>query len=490
MIIPKRNRVLLAHICLAWLLAQTMGTVQASPRLPAETDFSAIDAYLQNQRKDLGIPGMALAVVQGDQIVHQQGFGVADSAGRAATPQTPFYIASVTKPLTALAVMQLVEAGKIDLDAPLQQYLPWFELADAQSSARITVRNLLNQTTGITRMAGVQEWTRQGLDELVAGLKRLEITQPVGTTYQYSSLNYRLAGLLVEQASGQSYAEYVSRHIFEPLEMRHSYTSREAALASGLAAGYHYMLGRAFPAPRQGAFDLASGGLIASAEDLAHFAIANLNGGRYGSASILSAQGMAAMHTPPVLSNPGIEHYAMGWDVGELDGTPFVGHSGLLYNFRAAILLLPQSQRAVVLLANASGFEQLLDLDQVARGVVSILEGTTPAPIRTPWQLPFLYWSILLVPLVQMAGILYSWRHWRRNGIPHLLLTVVLYGGIAYLWLTAVPRVMDTQLFPGIRNSYPDIFYPLVTGIVLGIGWSLLYTVIFLGRRMIKGFLP
>jgi hypothetical protein len=287
----------------------------------------------------------------------------------------------------------------------------------------------------------------------------------------------------VEQASGQSYDDYVAQHIFEPLDMHHTYTARESAQADGLSAGHHYMLGRAFLANREGAFDIASGGLIASVEDLSHFAVANLNGGRYDAASVLSAPGIAKMHTPPVLANGGAAQYAMGWDVGKLDGTPFVGHSGLLYNSRAAIMLLPESQRAVILLANASGFEQLLDLDQVIRGVASMLEGKTPVPISTPWQLPFLYWSILLVLLVQILGIVYSWRHWRSKGLAHIVLTVVLYGGIACVWLAVVPQVMATQLFPGIRNSYPDIFYPLIAGVVLGIGWSVVYTAMSLSRH-------
>lgn len=479
----KSFRMSFAALALTLAPALIAVAVSADTLRQTEPDFGAIDAYLSAQRKDLGIPGLAVAIVAGDQVVHARGLGIADASGRPVTPQTPFYIASVSKPITALAVMQLVEVGKIDLEAPVQQYLPWFELADKQASTQITVRNLLNHTSGITRMDGVQRWTRQGLDVLKAGLKTVKIGQPVGTTYLYSSLNYRVAGLLVEQASGQPYAEYVAEHIFKPLEMRHTHSSRESAMADGLADGHHYMLGRAFVARREGAFDLASGGLIASVEDLAHLVIANLNEGRYGDASVLSAQGIAAMHTPPVLSNEGVERYAMGWDVGDVEGTHFVGHSGLLYNFRSAIVMLPSSKRGVLLLANASGFEQLFDLDQVAKGVVALLEGRTVAPVSTPWRLPFLYWSVMLVPLLEIFGIVYGLRRWRSAGLGHILLTAVLYGGIAATWLTFVPKVMATPLYPGLRDAYPDLYYPLVTGVVLGIGWSVLFAAIVLARN-------
>jgi CubicO group peptidase (beta-lactamase class C family) len=97
----------------------------------------------------LELPRLAVSVVQGTQITHAHGFGVADQNGRAVTPQTPFVLGSVSKAFTALAVMQLVEAGLVDLDAPVQHYIPSFHLADPLASAQITVRHLLNQTSGI-----------------------------------------------------------------------------------------------------------------------------------------------------------------------------------------------------------------------------------------------------------------------------------------------------------------------------------------------------
>ena len=97
----------------------------------------------------LNIPGVSLAIVEGDQIVHLRGFGQARPGGESPSPETPFFIGSLTKSFTALAVMQLVEAGKVELDAPVQRYLPWFRVADPQASAQMTVRHLLNQTSGL-----------------------------------------------------------------------------------------------------------------------------------------------------------------------------------------------------------------------------------------------------------------------------------------------------------------------------------------------------
>jgi hypothetical protein len=107
------------------------------------TDFSAIDAYVQKEVRETRLPGASLGIVKGDEIVHVQGFGEADDSGRAVTPQTPFLIGSNGKSFTALAIMQLVEDGKVELDAPVQRYIPWFRVADPDASKRITVRHLL-----------------------------------------------------------------------------------------------------------------------------------------------------------------------------------------------------------------------------------------------------------------------------------------------------------------------------------------------------------
>lgn len=113
---------------------------------------NAIDAYIASKMRWPRIPGLAVAIVKDDRIVYLKGYGEADSSGRPVTPQTPFILGSVTKSFTALAVMQLVEAGKVELDAPVQKYIPWFRVADANASSQITVRQLLYQTSGLPMM--------------------------------------------------------------------------------------------------------------------------------------------------------------------------------------------------------------------------------------------------------------------------------------------------------------------------------------------------
>jgi CubicO group peptidase (beta-lactamase class C family) len=224
------------------------------PAKPASNraSYEAIDAYVEGQMRRLKIPGAALAIIEGGKIVHLRGFGRARPGGEAPTPQTPFFIGSLTKSFTALAVMQLVEAGKVELDAPVQRYLPWFRVADAQASARMTVRHLLNQTSGLPTLPG--ELVLADFDDRpdaterqVRALVTLKITRPVGSKCEYSNLNYNVLGLIVEAASGESYAEYVQTHILDPLDMRHSYTSKAAAKQDGLAIGHRHWFNLPLP---------------------------------------------------------------------------------------------------------------------------------------------------------------------------------------------------------------------------------------------------
>ena len=221
------------------------GTVSAQTSSP---DVARIDALITSHMQADHIPGVAVVIVNGSQVIHQRGFGIADSTGRAVTPQTPFLLGSITKSFTALAIMQLVEADKIDLDAPVQLYLPWFHVADRNASTQITVRNLMNHTSGMPTGAGETAALRtETMEQFVRSLGTVELTSPVGKTFQYCNANYITLGLLIQTVSGQEYGTYIQRNILTPLGMQHSYVSVPQAQRHGLAQGYHWLFGMPTP---------------------------------------------------------------------------------------------------------------------------------------------------------------------------------------------------------------------------------------------------
>jgi len=381
-------------------LAQASGPDRRDP-ISAESrtnePFAGIDTYIESQMKASRIPGVAFAIVQDDQVVHLRGLGVAGPSGRPMTPQTPMLIGSVSKSFTALAIMQLVEAGKVDLDAPVQRYLPWFQVRDSAASKAITIRQLLNQTSGFPESAG-QRTLADGyagddaLEREVRFYRNVNLTSPAGSTMQYSNANYNTLGMMVQAVSGQPYETYVQQHIFEPLGMTHSFTAKSTDLTQGLATGYRMWFGFPLPA-RQLPFPrghIPSGYLVSSAEDLAHYLIAQLNDGAYQDRFVLSSGGISLLQDPspiePVAAffktvgcdnRPGAR-YAMGWWALELNQIPVICHSGDTPDFHADVVLIPEQKLGVVLLMNVSNKLMSEDIHGLIAGVLGKMMGQTP----------------------------------------------------------------------------------------------------------------
>ena len=369
----------------------------AAETTPGAASFDEIDAYVEGQRRRLRMPGVSLAIVEGDKIVHRRGFGRARPGGDAPAPQTPFFIGSLTKSFTALAVMQLMESGKIDLDAPVQRYLSWFRLADAEVSARLTVRHLLNQTSGLPTSAGEVQLadiddSLDAAERQARALAALMPTCPAGSTFEYSNANYNLLGLIIEAASGETYADYIQRHILTPLGMSHTYTSPAMAEANGLATGHRYWFAAPVAAPNtpMPPGSLAAGLLISSAEDMARYMIALLNGGHYrgghygshgAGGQILSAAGIDEMQRGAAdvrVFGRTFGQYGMGWFADTIAQTKLVWHSGTLPHFGAYMALLPEQKKGIVLLFNACHHWMNPVLTEVGTGALALLVGAPP----------------------------------------------------------------------------------------------------------------
>jgi CubicO group peptidase (beta-lactamase class C family) len=479
------------------LLAKTVLAKPVADRASPEASYEAIDAYIEQQMRRLNVPGASLGIVEGDRIVHLRGFGQARPDGGAPTPQTPFFIGSLTKSVTALAVMQLVEAGKIELDAPVQRYLPWFTLADPQASARITVRHLLNQTSGLTTSSGRIrladfDTSPDATERQARALASLTLARPAGSAFEYSNSNYNVLGLVVEAASGEAYADYVRKHIFTPLDMSHSYTSPAGAKQNGLALGHRYWFAVPFAAPGLPipSGSLPSGQLMSSAEDMAHYLMAHLNEGRYGDAQMLSPVGMEELHrgvAEDIEMGLSMGKYGMGWFVTDAGPTQTVWHTGIVPDSFAYMALLPEQKKGVVLLFNAYGYLMTPALTEAGAGVAALLAGDRPAPIQFGFM-PWVQRGLLLIPLLQVIGVattLRRLRRWRQDpdGRPrgarkwglHILLALIpnlllasslslMLGQVRGFWMLFMPDVSWIAMMCG---SFALVWSFLRTGLVL-----------------------
>ncbi|MEO8611298.1 MAG: serine hydrolase domain-containing protein [Chloroflexota bacterium] len=454
-----------------------------------QVDKDKIDAYIQSRMQTASIPGLALGVVYDDQIVYLKGYGIAGPDGRPVTPQTPFILGSTSKSFTALAVMQLVEAGKIDLDAPVTKYLPWFGTSDAASSAQITVRNLLNQNSGLPTYEGRQGIARDdqsstALENGVRDLSRVQLNHSAGQAYEYANENFNILGLIVQTVSGISYEEYIRSAIFAPLQMSHSAAALSDAAVKDIATGYRYWLfwPIAFDAPYPRNMT-PSGFLISSAEDMAHYLTAQLNGGTYNNKQLLSPQGIVALHTPGSRVSP-LSSYGMGWVIQGQPGSTEIWHNGDVSNFHSNLLLLPDQHIGIVILINISEFYNSNAINIPIEGVAAILLGksltaSTNPPLTIISQVMPL--AMLLIPVLWMVVSYFSIRRWQQRGQlpPHgmsrfwrLVLPLVIdFCPVVLAWII-VPAQFHTPM-ETISLFAPDVFLVIVTITVLSLGWAM-----------------
>jgi CubicO group peptidase (beta-lactamase class C family) len=386
--------------------------------------------------------------------------------------------------------MQLVEEGKVDMDAPVQRYVPEFRLADAEASRQITIRHLLLHTSGIPVTACDTRNDGETLAEYVAELQTVEPAAPVGTRHIYCSGNYNLLGRVIETVSGQTFGNYIQDHIFTPLKMTQSFTSESLASGAGMAQGYQWFFGRPFPThypynPSQ----LPSGYMIASAEDMGHFLISQINDGQYEDVSLLSAGTIAEMQLPGTErgSDGG---YGFGWVIEPVGGVPAVWHDGVNTNYHSLVLMLPGRHRGVVVLMNSFGIVAYESAyKEIEAGITQLLAGIEPTtPSQNLGQLYFIVDAILIVILAVAVWPLARMRSWHhrllqrtKGGKPRFVraaLRSILEIGFAILFVAGI-RIwivtgLGAQSWYEVFTVFPDfvlwiwIFAPVVflTGII------------------------
>jgi len=462
-------------------------TTAADTAAHSDGNDADIDVYVRERMDSLGIPGAALAIVRGEEVAHLTGYGVANPEGDPVTPQTPFLLASLSKSMTAVAVMQLVEAGQVELDAPIQRYLPWF-----MPDETITVRHLLNQNSGLDEGQGYERNLDQdGPDALEQSIRRLAATNlnhPPGTEYEYSNSNYDVLGLLIETVSGQSYGEYMQANLFEPLEMDHAFTSLEAARAAGMSSAFYPFFGRQTNVDAILPYSRAtqpSAGIIGSAEDMANYMIAHLNNGRFGDTQLLSPESMETLHTPAVNTDPGVE-YAMGWvvwefeDVAQPGGAPptALSHGGDWLGFIHLMLLIPEQDLGVVLLMNGHDTTTTSAYNNIAFDIALLATGLEAQ--RYPLQEDLLTRNLRplsagVILLLLISGFV-AIRRLRGEALSHQDRWLLV--GLAIIDLALVIYTLFIRL-PNNESSVrqilrfePDLGIMLLVILLLTIGWG------------------
>jgi CubicO group peptidase (beta-lactamase class C family) len=355
------------------------------------------------------VPGLALAITLGDKVLFVTGYGTARD-DQPVTPQAQFFVGSLSKSFTALAIMQLVEAGQIDLDTPVHTYLPEFALADPVHASHITIRHLLHQVSGLSDIGFPASRPPQSatIAEHVAELRAARPVAAPGTEFHYFDPNYAVLARIVEVVSEEPFAAYLHTHVFAPLGMLHSVsvvtTSEATHKADRLAQGHVVVFGCPIACAEMSGYLGGSGGVISTAADMAHYLIMQNNGGRFGDARLLSPQGVALMHTPPQHRS---SSYAMGWFARTQDGRRIIEHNGILSAFYTEVFLLPDAGYGVALLYNVNSLpSSLLAFPQIKSGLMALLTHGQPGRGGLSVSL----WGIIIGGLTLMSVWLATYR--------------------------------------------------------------------------------
>jgi CubicO group peptidase (beta-lactamase class C family) len=308
-----------------------------------------------------GLAGLAIAIVRDHALLYAKGFGVRNVDTREpVTPESLFHLASVSKPFVATAIMQLVEQGKVALDAPVVGYLPYFRLDDARSS-EITVQQMLSHTSGMPDVIDYHWYAPEAdegaLERFVRSLAEMRLLHAPGEKYKYSNATFEVLGDVVAKVSGETFEGYIKEHILQPLQMHNSTFLRQEVRAD-LAMTPHFgmpvvTLEGVYPYHRAHA---PSSTLHSSVVEMSHWAIANMNRGEFRGQRLLQPESYEQLwHRFAEIGGSTWEEAAgLSWLFGTYGSEQTIYHGGSDPGFGTEFVMVPARGDAVHVAANSN----------------------------------------------------------------------------------------------------------------------------------------
>jgi CubicO group peptidase (beta-lactamase class C family) len=314
--------------------------------LVASARGDRVDDYVREQMRARHVPGLALAVVRDGKVIKEQGYGLASvELDVAATPETVFEIGSVSKQMTAAAVMLLVEEGKLSLDDRIGKHLP----GTPESWEQITVRNLLTHTSGLknyTGLAGFELTERLKRDDFIKRIGVHPLSFAPGSAHSYGNTNYNLLGYIIEAVSGRPYWDFMRERIFAPLGMSATHDRDPRYILKRRASGYEWEDGALVGRDYDLTDVFAAGAIVSTVRDLVKWDAA------LGGERLLKRSSLEQIWTQTRLGDGTMHPYGLGWYVETLRGQRRVRHNGQTAGFAASIARYTDERLTVIVLCN------------------------------------------------------------------------------------------------------------------------------------------
>ncbi len=357
--------------------------------------YMQLDTVLQEIIARWGVPGMGVGIVEDGKITYARGFGVQSlGTGVPVTPDSIFCVASITKCFVATAVMQLVEQGRLHLDAPLVQYLPDFRLDDERYS-HITLRQMLSHTSGMPdmeedeydKLVAHPEYDADAPERFVRTLSSRKMIAAPGERFAYSNIAYNVLGYLIAKLTAQSFEEYMKENVLRPAGMPESTLFFPDVPRDRLAVPHlrapGMIVNPVYPYHRA---DAPASFLHSSVIEMCHWAITCLKRGIYQGQRILTPAIYDQMWTSVAQRGapPFREEMGLGWTLGHFEGAKTVGHGGEGFGWTCFLALLPENNCAAIVLCN----EESAAYDLALQAVLCTLLGRKPQSGQVSWMIP------------------------------------------------------------------------------------------------------
>lgn len=338
------------------LLFPVLVRADVAPATRYAAAIKALEPFIVAEVKDKGLPALSVALIDDQQIVWARGFGQARPKERTpATAGTVYRVGSVSKLFTDVGIMQLVERGQIDLDAPVTRYLPDFK-PENTSDKPITLRQLMAHRSGLVREPPVGHYfdpTNPSLADTVGSLNQTRLVYPPEKRIKYSNAAIAAVGYVLEKTQNQPFAAYLQKAVLEPLGLKRSSFELTPALEKDLAAAlmwtYH---GRTFEAPGFPLGMAPAGSMYSTVEDLGRFLSVLFADGKGPGGQVLKPETIQQMWTPQFASADAPTGFGIGFHIKRLAGRKCVGHGGAIYGFATELAALPEDKLGVVVVAS------------------------------------------------------------------------------------------------------------------------------------------
>jgi CubicO group peptidase (beta-lactamase class C family) len=371
-------------ILLLWFCTPTKG------QRPAEKNFEAfVDSIVMHGMKKYGIPGAGIIVIQNGKVVVKKAYGYADVQNKISfsAEKSIFPIASITKVVTATAIMQLYEQEKISLSSDINKYLRSLQIPSTFPQP-VSIHHLLTHTAGFDEIPGRQIEDLKQQKPLSVFLKdKLVRFIPPGKMSAYGSYGLSVGGLLIEDVSGKSYDEYLQNHIFQPLNMRHSYVQAVPKhQLKNLVKAYEKQGGKLVEVPYEIYQTSPVSSIVSTLPDVTNFMLMHLQKGEWNNQRILSSKTATLMQTQQETMHPDIPGFAYGWQVNDMNGEYIIEHGGDIGGFSALMSLLPEKKMGIFFIQHLEGNNLRFEIKKsiLDRLYPDHRQFTKPVPIPDP----------------------------------------------------------------------------------------------------------